>query len=97
MNEDDFVKRMYEGWIKGEGVQRRPPLGWINTMDEYWLVRAAREGIKCAEREYWNRKSWRCVCYGYCIRGNSDDGTRHQRDICIDRWLKKVWQLYANI
>lgn len=38
-NEDDFVKRDYEGRIAGESVRGRPPVKGINRDDEYWRER----------------------------------------------------------
>ncbi len=35
MNECDFTKRVYENTIKGRGVRGRPPVKWINRVEEY--------------------------------------------------------------
>lgn len=37
-NEDDFVKTVNEGRVEGEGIKGRPPVKWINRVDEYWRV-----------------------------------------------------------
>lgn len=34
MTEDDFVKRGYEGKIKGEGITGRPPVKLTNRVNE---------------------------------------------------------------
>ncbi len=42
MNECDFTKRVYESTIEGRGVRGRPPVKWINRVEEYgekeWAV-----------------------------------------------------------
>lgn len=34
--DDYFVKRMFMGSIEERGVKGRPPVKWINRVDEYW-------------------------------------------------------------
>ncbi len=36
MNECDFTKRVYESTIEGKGVRGKPPVKWINRVEEYW-------------------------------------------------------------
>ncbi len=36
MNERDFTKMVYESRIEGRGVRGRPPVKWINRVEEYW-------------------------------------------------------------
>lgn len=54
MNEDDFVKRVYEGRTEGlgweEGVRGRPPVKWINKVDKYWKERVVGEGSSVLRR-----------------------------------------------
>ncbi len=35
MQENEFVKRVYEGGIDGGGVKGRPPVKWINRVSKY--------------------------------------------------------------
>lgn len=54
MNEDDFMKRVYDNKTEGESVWRILSQQWINRGDEYWIVdRQLTEG---AGMEYLNRK-----------------------------------------
>lgn len=36
MDDGEFVKSMHEGGIEGGSLRRRPPVNWINRVDEYW-------------------------------------------------------------
>ena len=56
MNEGDFTKRGYESTTKGMGVRGRPPVKWINRVEEYWRERerVGGRGLECAERESLN-------------------------------------------
>ncbi len=36
MNECEFTKRVFESTIEGRGVRGRPPVKWINRVEEYW-------------------------------------------------------------
>ncbi len=49
MNACDFSKRVYESTIEGRGARERPPVKWINRVEEYWRERAGRRGMECAE------------------------------------------------
>ncbi len=64
MNECDFTKRVYECTIEGRGVRGRPPVKWINRLEEYWRERerAGGRGMECTERECLNRDTWRQLC-----------------------------------
>ncbi len=42
MNECDFTKMVYESTIEGRGVRGRPPVMWINRVEEYWRERESR-------------------------------------------------------
>ncbi len=35
MNECDFTERVYESRIEGRRVRGRPPVNWINRVEEY--------------------------------------------------------------
>ncbi len=35
MSECDFTKRVYESRIEGREVKGRPPMKWINRVEEY--------------------------------------------------------------
>lgn len=37
MNVNGFVKRMYKGRTKSEGVRGRPPVWWVSSVDVYWI------------------------------------------------------------
>lgn len=50
----EFMKRMYEGRLKGVG-ERRSPVKWISRMNEYWSKRVGNSRIEYAERECQNR------------------------------------------
>ncbi len=39
MNECDFTKTVYESTIEGRGVRGRPPVEWINRVEENWRER----------------------------------------------------------
>ncbi len=39
MNECEFQEKVYESTIKGRGVRGRPPVKWINSVEEYWRGR----------------------------------------------------------
>ncbi len=39
MDECDFTKRVYESTTEGKGVRGRPPVKWINRVEEYWRER----------------------------------------------------------
>ncbi len=43
MNEFDFTKKVFESIIEGRGVRGRPPVKWINRVEEYWRGRGAGE------------------------------------------------------
>ncbi len=45
MNECDFTKRVSESTTEGRGVRGRPPVKWINRMEEYWRERE-RESLE---------------------------------------------------
>lgn len=47
MNEDDFLKRMYESRIKGgSSIRESPPGHWINRVSDYWRETGrARNGM----------------------------------------------------
>ncbi len=51
MNECDFTKSIYESTVEGKGVRGRPPVKWINRMEESWRERAGGRGLECNERE----------------------------------------------
>ncbi len=59
MNECDFMKKVYESTIEGRGVRGRPPMKWINRVEEHWRETAGGRGMECAERESLNRETWR--------------------------------------
>ncbi len=45
MEENAFVKSVYEGRIEGGGVRGRPPVKWINKVSEYWSKRVGVAGL----------------------------------------------------
>ncbi len=51
MNECDFTERVYESRIEGTGVKGRPPVKWINRVEEYWRERLDGQGLECAEMD----------------------------------------------
>lgn len=66
-DENDFVKIEYEDRKKGKGVwEEKPPVRWISRENDVWEgeKRICQEGAKCAERDYWNRDSWKCFFCG---------------------------------
>ncbi len=50
MNECDFTKRVYESTTEGRGVRGRPPVKWINRVEEYWRERVGGRGLEWAGR-----------------------------------------------
>jgi len=42
MNENEFVKRVYKSKIEGPSVRGRPPVKWINRVDDYWRDKVDR-------------------------------------------------------
>ncbi len=50
MNECDCTKRVYESMIEGKGVRGRPPVKWINRVEEYWRERGGGRSLEYAER-----------------------------------------------
>lgn len=48
MNEDKFVKRVYDGKIKGNCVRGRPSIKLINRVDAVGES-VGRQGTECAE------------------------------------------------
>jgi len=60
-------------------VRGRPPVKWINRVDEYWRERDDRRGLDHAVRECRNRERWRLFCRGHPLEGIPQRGTRHQR------------------
>ncbi len=49
MNECAFTKRVYESTTEGRGVRGRPPVKWINRVEEYWRERKSgweRSGMR---------------------------------------------------
>lgn len=57
MTRDGIVKRAYENRIEGKGVQGRPPVKWLNRVNENWRKRVGKQRIECVERECWNREA----------------------------------------
>ncbi len=55
VNECDFAKRVYESTIEERRIRGRPPVKWINRVEEYWRERAVGRGMECAERECLNK------------------------------------------
>ncbi len=68
MNECDFTKSVYGSTIEGREVRERPPVKWINRVEEYWRERVGGRGLECAERECLNRETWRQLCRGHPLR-----------------------------
>lgn len=58
MQNGDFMKRVYESQIRGQGVAGRPPIKWINRTEEY-LKRGERVCVNDVKRECINRENWR--------------------------------------
>ncbi len=79
MNECDFTKMVYESAVEVGGVRGRPPVKWINRVEEYWRERAGERGLECTERECLNRETWRLLYCGHPLGGGSCEGTRHRR------------------
>ncbi len=52
MNECGFTYRVYESMIEGRGVWGRPPVKWINKVEEYWRERELA-GEVCKLRIYY--------------------------------------------
>ncbi len=80
MNECDFTKSVYESTIEGRGVRGRPPVKWINRVEEYWRVRVGGRGLECPERVCQNRGTWRQLCRGHPL-GEVPGRGRGVRDI----------------
>ncbi len=97
MNECDFAKRVYESKIEGRGVRGRPPVKWINRVEEYWSERTGGRGLECAERECLNRETWRQFCHSQPLGGGSREGDLQRVvnefcSVCKRRKLKgRVW------
>ncbi len=69
MNECDFTKRvLFESTIEVRRVRGRPPVKWINRVEEYWRERVGGRGLECDERECLNRETWRQLCRGHPLR-----------------------------
>ncbi len=79
MNECEFTERVYESTIEGRGVRGKPPVKWINRVEEYWRERAGGRGMECTERECLNRKTWRQLCRGHPLGGGSQEEMRRRR------------------
>ncbi len=45
MNECNFTKKVYESTIGGRGVRGRPPVKYINRVEEYWRERVGGRGM----------------------------------------------------
>ena len=62
-----------ESEIEGPGVVGRPPVKWMNRVEEYMSER--REGgrgrFHHERRECLNRENWRRFCRGHPLMGSS--------------------------
>ena len=78
MKKEDLTKRVYNSEIEGRGVRGRPPVRWLNRVDEY-----------CRERSEWvtknkggkaclDRVRWRSFCCGHPLEGEFPKGERRQ-------------------
>lgn len=47
---------MYKSSIDRGGIKGRPPVSWVDRVNKHWRERVGRRGIKCLERECWNRE-----------------------------------------
>ncbi len=65
MNECAFTKRVFESTIEGRGVVGRPPVKWINRVEEYWRKRVGWLGLEYANRECLNKETLGQLCRGH--------------------------------
>ena len=71
MGEEELTKRVYKGEIGGTGVRGRPPVRWINRVEEYCRERNDRgvNGLQRAKRACLDRARWRGFCRGHPLEG----------------------------
>ena len=62
-------KEVYESEVRGEGVRGRPPVKWINRVDEYLRGRGIR-GLERGREMCRDRDQWREFCRGHPLGGN---------------------------
>ena len=60
MKKEDLTKRVYNSEIEGRGVRGRPPVRWLNRIDEYCRERNERElnGLQRARGACLDRVRW---------------------------------------
>ena len=63
-------KEVYESEVRGEGVRGRPPVKWINRVDEYLRGRGIR-GLERGREMCRDRDQWREFCRGHPLGGSS--------------------------
>ena len=66
----DVCKEVYESGVRGEGVRGRPPVKWINRVDEYLRERGVR-GLNKGREMCRDRVQWRNFCRGHPLDGSS--------------------------
>ena len=84
MQKEDLAKRLYNSEIEGIGVRGRPPVRWMNRVEEYYRERNGRgmNGLRGARQACLDRASWRSFCCGHPLEGSS----RRERGVrAIDR------------
>lgn len=53
---------VYASPIKRECIKERPPLKWINSVDEHWEWKLTVEGLNVL-RQCCNKDDWKCICH----------------------------------
>lgn len=49
MKEVEFLRGVCESKTEGCGIKERPPVKWINSMDERWREEVGRQGTTCRD------------------------------------------------
>lgn len=81
----DFVKRMYETKIEGNCIRRRPPVKYINRVNDNWQKKVCRWSTECAKRGWGNIENWRKLHYAQSLG----------RVLVWGKDLQDIW-LYIN-
>ena len=76
MEKGEITRRVYESEIEGPGVRGRPPVRWINRVEDY--VRERNQGrmqvLGNVRQACLDRSSWRNYCRGHPLGGSSRRG-----------------------
>ena len=80
MKKEDLTKRVYNSKIEGRGVRGRPPIRWLNRVDEYCRERNERgvNGLQRVRGACLDRVRWRSFCRGHSLEGEFPEGKRRQ-------------------